>query len=77
MSQGEKNSHLLFFFSSIDFIKPGKVVINGLYTGEVIENRFTGPVLCVALEPDYAKSKKRSFVCGGRGGTLVLNVKGL
>jgi hypothetical protein len=54
----------------------GKVVICGLYKKEVTEHQFGRPVLSVALEPRYAKSKSRMFVSGGRAGQLILSKKG-
>lgn len=55
----------------------GRVVIHGLYTNETTDFSYRSPILSVALDPNYARSKKRSFVCGGRAGNLVLNVKGI
>ncbi|ELR10906.1 7fold repeat in clathrin and VPS proteins repeat-containing protein [Acanthamoeba castellanii str. Neff] len=54
----------------------GRVVIHGLYSNEMVEFAYRSPILSVALDPHYARSKKRSFACGGRAGSLVLNVKG-
>ena len=54
----------------------GKVVICDLLKGEVVEHQFGRPVLSVALEPRYSKSKTRRFVSGGRAGQLILSKKG-
>lgn len=51
-------------------------MIHGLYSNEMVEFAYRSPILSVALDPHYARSKKRSFACGGRAGSLVLNVKG-
>jgi hypothetical protein len=42
----------------------------------MVDFAYRSPILSVALDPNYARSKKRSFACGGRAGSLVLNVKG-
>ncbi len=42
----------------------------------VVETQFGRPVLSVALEPRYAKSKQGMFVSGGRAGQLILSKKG-
>eukprot|EP00004_Rigifila_ramosa_P019763 TRINITY_DN5059_c2_g1_i4.p1 TRINITY_DN5059_c2_g1~~TRINITY_DN5059_c2_g1_i4.p1 ORF type:complete len:836 (-),score=199.40 TRINITY_DN5059_c2_g1_i4:379-2589(-) len=55
----------------------GKVVINGLYTSEVLEYTFERPVKSVALDPRFAKKKDgRAFCSGGLAGKLLLNTKG-
>lgn len=41
-----------------------------------METQFGRPVLSVALEPRYAKSKQGMFVSGGRAGQLILSKKG-
>lgn len=41
-----------------------------------MERQFGRPVLSVALEPRYGKSKQQMFVSGGRAGQLTLSKKG-
>jgi hypothetical protein len=55
----------------------GRVVIVSLYKREVVvDAQFGRPVLSVALEPRYARSKQAMFVSGGRAGQLILSKKG-
>jgi len=54
----------------------GRVVIHGLCTGTMVEHKFKQPITCVALDPAYARNKKEAFVCGGKGGRLILCEKG-
>lgn len=54
----------------------GKVVIHGLYTNEKFEYEFSRPVTAVALDPQFAKTKKPKFVMGGKSGQLLLHTKG-
>ena len=54
----------------------GKVVINSLLSTERYIHSFARPVRAVALQPGFAKSSSRSFVCGGLSGSLSLMEKG-
>ena len=52
----------------------GKVVVRSLYDPEKCdEYTFNRPVKSIAIDPEYARSKKRPFVTGGLAGDLVLN----
>lgn len=58
------------------FSMSGKVVVHHLYSNEMAEYEYNGPIGSVALEPLYPKSDKRELVCGGKTEKLVLNTKG-
>jgi vacuolar protein sorting-associated protein 41 len=56
----------------------GKVLVTGLYDEKYsASQQFDRPVAAVALEPDYARSKGKRFVSGGRAGQLVMCEKSL
>lgn len=54
----------------------GKVVINSLLSTERYIHTFSRPVRTLALQPNFAKSSSKSFVCGGLSGSLSLMEKG-
>ncbi|KAH9947191.1 vacuolar protein sorting-associated protein 41 [Amylocystis lapponica] len=54
----------------------GQVVIHSLSTPESSTFNLKRSLRTVALEPNFAKSSTRAFVCGGMAGTLVLYEKG-
>ena len=55
---------------------PGQVVIHSLSTPESYAFDLRRPMRTIALDPQFAKSGARAFVCGGMAGTLVLHEKG-
>lgn len=60
---------LFLFFSE-------KVAISSLYSDSPPqEYSFDGPVKCVAIDPDFAKTQR--FVCGLHSGSLIFHRKGL
>ncbi|KAI9098827.1 hypothetical protein DFS34DRAFT_619093 [Phlyctochytrium arcticum] len=54
----------------------GKVIINSLYTSEVLPFNYKRPVKAVCLEPDYSKKSTRQFVSGGMAEFLLMSGKG-
>ncbi|KAJ3175357.1 Vacuolar protein sorting-associated protein 41 [Geranomyces variabilis] len=54
----------------------GKVVINSLYSSEVLLVNYKRPVKAVSLEPDYSKKTTRQFVSGGMAEILTMTGKG-
>ncbi|KEH29938.1 putative chromatin regulator PHD family [Medicago truncatula] len=53
----------------------GTVVINSLFTDEVMKFEYHRPMKAIALDPDYARKTSRSFIAGGLAGNLYLNSK--
>ncbi|KAG5460394.1 MAG: LOW QUALITY PROTEIN: hypothetical protein BJ554DRAFT_7565, partial [Olpidium bornovanus] len=58
------------------FVPEGKVVVNALYTPEVIAFDYRRPVKCVAIDPEYSRKSSKQFVSGGMAGQLIMNEKG-
>jgi hypothetical protein len=57
---------MFVFFANVFHRFVFQVVICSLYKRDVVvETQFGRPVLSVALEPRYAKSKQGMFVSGG------------
>ncbi|CAL1697418.1 unnamed protein product [Somion occarium] len=54
----------------------GQVVIHSLSTTEVYSFDMRRPMRTIALEPNFAKSGSRAFICGGMAGNLVMHEKG-
>eukprot|EP01080_Neovahlkampfia_damariscottae_P008010 gene8010-12475_t len=54
----------------------GKVMIHGLYNSDKMEYYFNRPVNTIAIDPEYAKSKEKPIVAGGKSGKLILFKKG-
>ncbi len=54
----------------------GRVVIHSLNSPENYAFDMKRPMKAVALEPGFAKSSSKAFVCGGMAGTLVMHEKG-
>ena len=54
----------------------GQVVIHSLSTPEVYSFDMRRPMRTIALEPNFAKSSSRAFICGGMAGNLVMHEKG-
>ncbi|KAG9442877.1 hypothetical protein H6P81_018731 [Aristolochia fimbriata] len=53
----------------------GLVVINSLFTDEMLKFEYHRPMKAVALDPDYSRKSSRRFVTGGLAGNLFLNMK--
>ncbi|KAK1320882.1 hypothetical protein QJS10_CPA03g02564 [Acorus calamus] len=53
----------------------GFVVINGLFTEEIMKFDYHRPMKAIALDPEYSRSTSRRFVAGGLAGNLFLNTK--
>lgn len=53
----------------------GSVVINSLFTDEVMKFEYHRPMKAIALDPDYARKVSRGFIAGGLAGNLYLNSK--
>mmetsp|Transcript_19730 Transcript_19730/g.37590 ORF Transcript_19730/g.37590 Transcript_19730/m.37590 type:complete len:920 (-) Transcript_19730:193-2952(-) len=54
----------------------GSVAVTGLCSEEQFTYQYGDPVKTLALDPEYAVKKSRSFVSGGVAGNLILNSKG-
>ncbi|KAF8589629.1 vacuolar protein sorting-associated protein 41 [Ramaria rubella] len=54
----------------------GQVVIHSLSTPESYAFDLRRPMRTISLDPQFAKSGSRAFVCGGMAGTLVMHEKG-
>lgn len=54
----------------------GQVVVHSVSTPESQTFNMKRSLRTVALEPGFAKSSTRAFVCGGMAGSLVLHEKG-
>lgn len=53
----------------------GSVVINSLFTDELMKFEYHRPMKAIALDPDYARKVSRRFIAGGLAGNLYLNSK--
>ncbi|CAL5212206.1 unnamed protein product [Lathyrus oleraceus] len=53
----------------------GSVVINSLFTDELMKFEYHRPMKAIALDPDYARKMSRRFIAGGLAGNLYLNSK--
>ncbi|PRP85869.1 vacuolar protein sorting-associated protein [Planoprotostelium fungivorum] len=51
----------------------GRVVINSLYTDEVIEYSSPKSLFAIALDPEFSKKSNKSFAVGGKRGELIIN----
>ncbi|XP_031486112.1 vacuolar protein sorting-associated protein 41 homolog [Nymphaea colorata] len=54
----------------------GTVVVNSLFTDEMLKFEYHRPMKTIALDPDYARKSSRRFITGGLAGNLFLNAKG-
>lgn len=53
----------------------GTVVINSLFTDEILKFEYHRPMKAIALDPEYARKMSRRFIAGGLAGHLYLNSK--
>ncbi|CAN6471406.1 unnamed protein product [Victoria cruziana] len=54
----------------------GTVVVNGLFTDEILRFEYHRPMKTIALDPEYSRKSSRRFIAGGLAGNLFLNAKG-
>lgn len=54
----------------------GNVFIHNLFSNETIHYEYGRPLNSVALDPNYARSEKKEFLCGGKNEKLIFNTKG-
>ncbi|KZV75346.1 vacuolar protein sorting-associated protein 41 [Peniophora sp. CONT] len=70
----------MHFDASADFIGTasidGLIFIQSISTTEAYSFNLKRPMRTIALEPTFAKSGTRAFICGGMAGTLVMHEKG-
>ncbi|CAM6096608.1 unnamed protein product [Calypogeia fissa] len=53
----------------------GSVVINSLYTDEMVKYEYVRPMKSVALDPEYSRKSTMQFAAGGLAGQLIFNTK--
>ncbi|VDC00011.1 unnamed protein product, partial [Peniophora sp. CBMAI 1063] len=70
----------MHFDPSADFIGTasidGLIFIQSLSTTEAYSLNMKRPMRTLSLDPSFAKSSARAFVCGGMSGALILHEKG-